>query len=79
MQATDFLKASIPIGIWKKMSPNAKRVMTKFANENPEKFKAVLEDPQILLTCVKELRPGLYGEFQAIDKNMGPLTQKALK
>lgn len=74
MQAPEFLRAAIPIGLWKAMTPEAKAMLTDYANKYPQKFNKVLKDPQDLFVTNITDNPDLYGEYKGFGKAGGSLS-----
>lgn len=62
--AQDLVKAAIPIGWWKLMTPESKTMLTQVANKYPVLFEKVLDDPKKMIADVKELNPGYLGQMR---------------
>jgi hypothetical protein len=68
MQAPEFMKAAIPLGLWKAMTPEAKAIVTNYANKYPLKFERALSEPQDLFAIAQNSGPGNHGFYNNYGK-----------
>lgn len=70
MQAPELMKAAIPLSLWKAMTPEAKAIVTNYANKYPLKFERALSDPQDLF-LMRNVDPNVHGFYENYGKQGG--------